>query len=82
MALGDPVATRDSPAPDKSDKEKEEWVKRAEALALQYRMELLKPLIICRRRGRTRASRIVSGGWKWRISIVRKSSARCCGRAI
>jgi uncharacterized cupin superfamily protein len=43
MALGDPVATRDSPAPDKSDKEKEEWVKRADALALQYRMELLKP---------------------------------------
>ena len=43
MALGAPVATRDSPAPDKSDKEKEEWVKRADALALQYRMELLKP---------------------------------------
>ena len=43
MALGDPVATRDSPPPDKSDKEKEEWAKRADALALQYRMELLKP---------------------------------------
>jgi quercetin dioxygenase-like cupin family protein len=43
MAIGTPVASRNSPAPERSDKENAEFIKKAQALAPKYRTELLKP---------------------------------------
>lgn len=43
MALGKPVASRTTPAPELSKEEQAEFLKKAKALAPKYRTELLKP---------------------------------------
>ena len=43
MEVGTPVASRTAPAPEQSDEEKAEFIKKVLALAPKYRTELLKP---------------------------------------
>ena len=43
LAVGDPVASRTAPPPDLSQEAKAERGRKAEALAAQYRTEMLKP---------------------------------------
>ncbi len=43
VGIGTPVANRTAPAPEQSEKDKAEFMKKAEALAPRYRTELLKP---------------------------------------
>jgi quercetin dioxygenase-like cupin family protein len=43
LAVGTPVASRTAPAPAQTDEQKAAFIKKAEALAPQYRTEMLKP---------------------------------------
>jgi hypothetical protein len=43
LAIGEPVQSRTTPAPEMSPEKKVEFMKKAEALAPKFRTELLKP---------------------------------------